>query len=145
MKRPQLPIEGACRCGGTRIMVSADPIMTMACHCVGCQRMSASAFSLTAMVPAAAFAVTAATAGDTATGGLRGAASEHVFCPRCMTWMFTRIPGAGFVNVRPTLFDDVSWFEPFVETWTAERLPWAATPASRSFEGFPPPWRCTKA
>lgn len=32
------------------------PILTMACHCRGCQRMSASAFSLTAMFPNSDFA-----------------------------------------------------------------------------------------
>jgi len=135
MKRPRLPIEGACRCGGTRIAVSAGPIMTAACHCLGCQRMSASAFSLTAMVAAEAFAVTE---GAPVAGGLRGPELDHRFCPQCLTWMFTRIAGAGFVNLRPTMFDDVSWFRPFIETCTAERLPWATTPARHRFAGFPP-------
>jgi len=55
-----------------------------------------------------------------------------------MTWMFTRLPGMDFfVNVRATMFDDVSWFTPFVETWTAEKLPWATTPAVHSFEQLP--------
>jgi hypothetical protein len=33
------------------------PLLTMACHCTGCQRMSASAFSLSVAVPSAGFAV----------------------------------------------------------------------------------------
>ena len=52
--------------------------------------------------------------------------------------MFTRPHGADqFVNVRPTMFDDVSWIAPFIETYTSEKLPWAATPARHSFEKFP--------
>ena len=39
--------EGGCRCGRVRLRVEAPPLITMACHCTGCQRMSASAFSLT--------------------------------------------------------------------------------------------------
>ena len=31
-----------------------------------------------------------------------------------------------FVNLRPTMLDDTSWFAPFVETFTGEKLPWAA-------------------
>ncbi|GAA0615824.1 hypothetical protein GCM10008943_33460 [Paenochrobactrum glaciei] len=56
-----------------------------------------------------------------------------------MTWMYTRIEGVdGFLNVRPSLFDDHGWFVPFIETMTKEKLDWAQTPATHSYEGFPP-------
>ena len=42
-----------------------------------------------------------------------------------------------FVNLRPTMLDDPSWFTPFIETYTSEKLPWAATPAVHSYEKFP--------
>ncbi len=45
----------ACMCGQVRMRVSVPPVMTMACHCKGCQKLSASAFfSLTAMIPSEA-------------------------------------------------------------------------------------------
>jgi hypothetical protein len=69
-------------------------------------------------------------------GGLRGEPRHH-FCPGCMSWMFTRMPVVGFVNVRPTMLDDASWFSPFVETYLSERLPWASTPAVHGFQAFP--------
>jgi hypothetical protein len=57
-----------------------------------------------------------------------------------MSWMFTRPEGAdGFVNVRSTLFDDPSGLEPFMETMTAEKLPWVSTPAVEGCAGFPQP------
>ncbi len=43
-----------------------------------------------------------------------------------------------FVNVRPTMLEDLSWFVPFIETCTSEKLPWVTTPAVHSFEKFPP-------
>jgi hypothetical protein len=71
-------------------------------------------------------------------GGLHGA-NRHYFCPYCMSWIFTRARGIDqFVNLRPTMLDDASWFEPFIETFTKERLPWASTSAVYSFETFPP-------
>ena len=71
-------------------------------------------------------------------GGLHGPDLHHFFCPHCMTWMFTRVEGMDwFVNVRPTLLEDPSWFSPFIETMTKEKLPWAKTPARHRFEGFP--------
>ena len=131
-----LPLDGGCRCGALRFRVEVAPLMTAACHCRGCQRMTGSAFSLTAMVAAEGFSVTR---GEPVLGGLKGG-TWHQFCPECLSWLFTRPEGVeAFVNVRATLFDDPDWFEPFIETCTAERLPWAMTPARHSFAGFPPP------
>lgn len=38
----QLPWTGGCRCGRVRIRITAPPMLTTACHCTDCQRMSAS-------------------------------------------------------------------------------------------------------
>jgi len=96
--------------------------------------MSASAFSLSAAIPTAGFVVTR---GEPVIGGLHGV-HPHYFCPHCMSWMFTRIHGVDqFLNVRPTMLNDVSWYIPFIETYTKEKLVWATTPAVHSFEKFP--------
>jgi len=135
MRNWSLPREGGCRCDAVRIRIEAPPLLTMACHCTGCQRMSASAFSLSVAVPAQGFHVIR---GVPARGGA-GTAAGHHFCPQCMTWMFTRPPGYDFfVNVRTTMLDNTEGLAPFVETYTCEKLPWAATPARHSYEKFPP-------
>jgi hypothetical protein len=129
-----LPWEGGCRCGRVRLKIGAPPLLTMACHCTGCQRMTASAFSLSVAIPSEGFSVTQ---GEPAIGGLHGP-SRHYFCPYCMSWMFTRPEGLDqFVNVRSTMLDDPTWAAPFIETYTREKLPWANTSAVRSFEKFP--------
>ena len=135
MTRPELPMAGGCRCGRVRVEVSAPPLLTMACHCAGCQKMSASAFSLSAAIPADGFRVTE---GEPVIGGLHGP-SRHYFCGHCKTWMFTRPEGVDFfVNLRPSVLDDAGWFIPFIETWTSERMAWARTPARHSYARFPP-------
>jgi hypothetical protein len=135
MTRISLPMEGECRCGQLRFRIDAMPLLTMACHCTGCQRMSASAFSLSVAVPPTGFVVTK---GEPVIGGLHGAI-KHYCCPHCMSWVFTRPDvNAPFVNVRPTMLDDCSWFTPFIETCTSEKLPWATTPAVHSYARFPP-------
>ena len=131
---PAMTAEGGCRCGQVRFRVTAPPLITGACHCRGCQQMSSSAFSLSAAYPSDAFEVTR---GEPVIGGLHGA-TRHFFCPHCMTWMFTRPEGVDWiVNVRATQLDDPQGFEPFMETFTDEKLPWATTPAVRSFPRFP--------
>ena len=127
--------EGGCRCGKVRFQVESEPLVTMACHCTGCQRMTASAFSLSSLYPANIFQITS---GEPVIGGMHGA-DHHYFCPHCMSWLFTRLNGADeLVNVRATMMDDVESYEPFIETYTSEMLPWATTPATHSFEKFPP-------
>ncbi|CAN5903150.1 hypothetical protein BH11MYX3_BH11MYX3_09980 [soil metagenome] len=97
--------------------------------------MTASAFSLSLLVPASGFEVVE---GKPVIGGLHGAA-RHLHCEYCKSWLFTRPDGMeGFINARATMLDDHRWFVPFVETSTAEALPWARTGATHSFPNFPP-------
>ena len=129
-----LPLDGGCRCGRVRLRISKAPMITMACHCTGCQKMSASAYSLSAAIPIDGFEVIE---GEPVIGGLHGA-SRHYFCGWCMTWMFTRPEGVDFfVNVRPTMLDDTGWYVPYIETFTSEKLVWASTGARHSYPTYP--------
>ncbi|WP_107989178.1 GFA family protein [Breoghania corrubedonensis] len=131
------PREGTCRCGQIRMKISARPLATFACHCRECQRMSSSAFSLTVMVPAEGFEIVE---GEPVKGGARSAGIDHYHCPHCMSWLFTRVAMLPqCVNVRATMFDEPDWCHPFVETMTREKLAWVTTPATYSYDGFPPP------
>lgn len=127
-------ISGSCRCGGVGLMVRGEPLVTMACHCTGCQRMTGSAFSLSSLYPADRFEVAD---GQTVLGGLKGGTRHH-FCPSCMSWLFTRPEGLDdFVNVRATMLDNAGDFVPFVETCTSEKLPFVVTGATFSYPGIP--------
>jgi hypothetical protein len=118
-----------------RLKISAWPLLAMACHCTGCQRMSSSAYSLSIAIPSDGFEVTQ---GEPVIGGMRDEKLKHYFCPSCRSWMFTRLEGLDwFVNLRPTMLDNARWFTPFVETWTSEKLPWVATPAKHSYAALP--------
>ena len=131
----KLPWDGGCRCGAVRIRVTRPPLLTGACHCTGCQTMSASACSLTVTVPADGFEVIA---GEPVLGGLKGPVSHHYHCPDCLSWMFTRAEGFDwFVNVRPSMLDDHLWFRPWVDIWTSEGFDWAVTGAPHRFERTP--------
>lgn len=130
-----IKISGQCRCGQTRFETGSKPLITMACHCSGCQKMTSSAFSLSALFPSASFAVTL---GEPVIGGLRGP-TRHYFCGHCMSWLFTRPEGMDeFVNIRSAMLEDAQLYKPFVETYLDEKLEWAETGAARSFNKFPP-------
>lgn len=133
---PDLPWDGGCRCGRVRFRITQRPLLTMVCHCTGCQRMTGSAFSTSIAVPTPGFEVTK---GEPVIGGLHGDQAQHHHCDWCKSWVFTRVePDMGFVNVRATMLDDASWFVPLIETYTSEALPWSKTPARHSYPESPP-------
>ena len=97
--------------------------------------MTASAFSLSAAIPAESFSVTH---GEPIIGALHGP-NRHYFCDYCLSWLFTRPDGVDFfVNVRSPMINDSEWVVPFIETYTEEKLSWATTTARHSFAKFPP-------
>jgi hypothetical protein len=128
--------SGGCRCGGVRFDVHAPAMLTMACHCKGCQRMTGSAFSLSALYAATAFEIIS---GVPVKGGMK-AANEHFVCPECSGWIFTRVATStgALVNVRATMFDTCDANPPFIETCAEEKLAWVDVKASHSFPQFPP-------
>jgi len=127
--------EGGCRCGQVRFRLTAPPLMESLCHCSGCRRMTASAFSTTISVPTGGFELIS---GDPEIGGVHGTEAHHHHCPWCKSWVFTKVdPGMGFVNVRATLLDDPRGFSPYVEMQVAEKLPWVETRVERRYDRFP--------
>lgn len=131
----KLPWDGGCRCSEVRLRVTKPPLLAGACHCTGCQQMSASAFSLSLTLPGDAIVLTA---GEPLIGGTHHPVQHHWHCPRCKSWLFTRVEGFDwFVNLRPTMLDEHGWFAPFVDLWTREKLPWAETGAPRAYETAP--------
>jgi len=131
-----LPMKGGCRCDRVRFRIDTAPMFTAVCHCSGCQKMTAGAYSTTLAAPTDGFAVTQ---GETVIGGVHGERLRHQHCDFCKSWLLTTFdPEMGFINVRATMLDDPAWFTPFIETYTSEALPWALVRAPHAYEKFPP-------
>jgi hypothetical protein len=128
--------QGQCRCGAVRFAVNDDPLVTMACHCRGCQRMTGGAYSLSSLYAWSDFELTD---GEPVLGGLK-AETRHYFCPSCLSWMYTRPAGMDdYVNVRSTMLDDAPDHRPFMEAFHREALPGAETGAVKRFDTVPEP------
>ncbi|MGQ0533930.1 MAG: GFA family protein [Caulobacteraceae bacterium] len=133
----KLPWSASCLCGQVKMRVTAPPLVSAACHCKGCQKLTGGAYSLTLMIPPGGFEVIE---GEPVLGALHRAESQHHYCPHCKSWLFTTAPALqGVTNFRSTMLDDATWVVPFVESNVTEKLPGVVTGAKRSFDGFPPP------
>lgn len=134
MALPQPPFEGSCLCGAVQIRVTAPPLLTLACHCRDCQKLSASAYSLTTMFPSDHFSCT----GELIKGGLCSSGRTHYFCKSCLNFVYSQIGGAEQrINLRTSVLNDAASFEPFVELMTDEKMPWSHVPVARSFSQYP--------
>ena len=131
---PPLPLKGTCLCGAVTVSVTQIPLLTVACHCRDCQKFTASAFSLTTMVPRDGFSCD----GEVILGGLKRDGRAHYFCASCLNFVFSQIgEDSPRVNIRTSLLDAAARFEPFIEIMTEEQMPWAKTPAKHSYARHP--------
>ena len=126
--------QGGCRCGAVRFEVAGPTLLTLACHCTGCQHMTASAFSLSEGYSADAFRLTQ---GETVIGGIHGP-SRHHHCDYCKSWLYTEPEGVeAYLNIRSTAFDAPLTDKPYVEVYLAEALPWAIIGSKHAFDRLP--------
>lgn len=128
-------MAGGCLCGRVCFQITCAPLISFACHCRGCQKLTSSAFSVAVMLPVDHFALTQ---GETVVGALHKPDARYGFCDWCKSWVTSEPRAAnGFINVRSTLFDQPHPFEPFIEMWVKEKIPWVNTPAKHSFDKNP--------
>lgn len=134
MVLPIPPFQGSCLCGAVQVRVESPPLLTLACHCRGCQKFSASAYSLTTMFPYESFSCT----GELIKGGLGSSGKDHYFCKSCKNFIYSQIDGASYrVNLRTSILDNAASFEPFAEVMTDQKMSWATVPAKHSYSQSP--------
>lgn len=106
----KLPCPGGCRCGETRLRVSAPPLLASACQCTVSRQVSARGGSVSVAVPSIGLAVTD---GAPVVGGLHGA-KRHAFRRSCTSWMFRHAEGMDeLMNGRTCMLDEHAGSFPF--------------------------------
>ena len=120
-----LPATGGCQCGNVTYQVTEQPIATFCCHCLDCQKLSTSSFSVSMVLRRSSF--------DLLTGDLtmwdRPAASGNItrcwFCPGCGNRIYHENPDVpDIVRLKPGTLDDTSVLEPIGHVWTCREQPW---------------------
>lgn len=129
MSEIQYPINGSCQCGQVKYRLLSAPRLVVACHCRECQKLSTSAFSITAMVAADQLVLS----GELhhwerlADSGNRNCAK---FCPGCGNRIYHYNPDApGMIKLKPTNLDDTRMLAPQMHVWVSEKMPWFEIPA----------------
>lgn len=122
------PIEGSCQCGGVTYQLLSDPLMVVACHCKECQKLSTSAFSITAVVgsDAVKFQGDMVEWGRVAdSGNINGA----MFCPTCGNRIYHFDPNEpDKIKLKPSNLSDTSIIKPTAHVWVSEKQDWYSLP-----------------
>ncbi|MGK0171547.1 MAG: hypothetical protein ACI9W2_003277 [Gammaproteobacteria bacterium] len=125
----QLPITGSCQCADVTYSANEAPVLTLACHCKDCQKLSATAYSVTVLFREEAFSIE---------GELRayesfadsGKRKIGYFCPRCGSRIYNLDPDAPkLVRLKPGTLDNTEIPEPQAHVWTSRKQPWVKIPA----------------
>lgn len=122
------PLKGSCQCGSVTYMLHQPPLAIAACHCKQCQKLSTSAFSITAMVLASDIEFC---------GEMRewsrvadsGNISAARFCPVCGNHMYHFSPShPDKVMLKPSTLSDTSVINPTIHVWISEKQDWYSIP-----------------
>lgn len=115
---PPLPWGGGCQCGAVRYRVVAWPLTVYCCHCLECQRQSASAFGMSMRLAVEGLDIDwSRLAVSVRDPGLPTEVNGH-FCRACGVRIFHHRPGRGTLNLKPGTLDDASWLAPVGHLWT---------------------------
>ena len=86
----ELPQTGGCQCGKVRYEISEEPVSVYTCHCLDCQRLTGSAFSLGIVVPEKGFRLTGVEPRQLQRTADSGRVNTRLVCPECGSWICGR-------------------------------------------------------
>jgi len=132
------PLTGSCQCGGVTYRLLRAPQMVVACHCRECQKLSTSAFSITAMVNAEDVEFEGEMK-DWQRMAESGNVAAAKFCPTCGNRIYHYNPAdPGKIKLKPSNLSDTTVIRPTVHAWVSEKQDWYQIPDGvKAFEKQP--------
>jgi hypothetical protein len=124
----QYPLNGSCQCGGVTYQLREPPLAVAACHCRQCQKLSSSAFSITAMVNASDISFAGEMRQWSRLADSGNTTIAH-FCPRCGNHLYHYNPGhPDKIMLKPSTLADTRLVQPTIHVWVREKQDWYAIP-----------------
>lgn len=128
MSEISYPLKGSCQCGQVSYTLKAPPLKVVACHCRQCQKLSTSAFSITALVNTddVEFVGELVEWQRLAESGNKNYAK---FCPGCGNRMYHFNPDApDTLKLKAASLEDTRVLQPTVHLWVSEKQDWFQIP-----------------
>jgi hypothetical protein len=94
----KLPQTGGCQCGKVRYEITEEPQSVYTCHCLDCQRLTSSAFSLGIIVSERGFRLSGLEPRRLQRTADSGRVNIRLVCPECGSWI-CGMPRNGLIRV----------------------------------------------
>lgn len=115
---------GGRQCGAVRYALTAKKIIAYACHCLECQKQSASAFALSVPASASDLAVVGP-AKEYKRPAARGSDTICWFCRICGTRVYHQsVRSLEIVTLKAGTLDDTTAIAPVAHLWVKRKQPW---------------------
>lgn len=138
-----MTFDGGCRCGACSYVLDFEELpASYACHCLDCQTMTGSGFSLHAVVPASRFQLTGPLEGWSRMNG-EGTRTTHHVCAICKTRIHsTNVARPALAIIRTGTLSASDAMVPIVHMWASRKLGWIGLPVGAEvYEEAVPPER----
>lgn len=120
----QAPVTGGCQCGACRYEISGARPPIYACHCLECQRQSASAFGLSMPVERTRISIEGDLACYTRPTD-SGSLTDCFFCPKCGVRIYHQSHrNRDILTVKPGTLDATDDIVPIAHLWVSRKQPW---------------------
>ncbi|WP_159716298.1 GFA family protein [Geminicoccus flavidas] len=125
--------EGGCLCGAVRLRLEDEPILTHACHCRFCQRVTGAPFAVNAMIELDRITLTGQDPEAVHTPSALPAGQKLHRCWTCraMLWSNHSLLGDRIAIVPVGILDEAEAMVPDIHCFTATRHPWVVLPDDR--------------
>ena len=119
-------IDGQCHCGHVKYEAEIDPARVSICHCTDCQRLTGSAYRVTAVTQTASIRLTGSPPKVYTKYGDNGRPRFQSFCPECGSPLFTSGEGedAALTGIRVGTINQRRELRPSRQIWCRSALPW---------------------
>jgi len=121
-----MKVTGGCHCGAIAYDAEIDPERVGICHCTDCQRLTGSAYRVTAAARREDFTLRRGSPRTYVKTGDSGARRAQVFCGDCGSPLYTyAVDDPAMFGVRVGSIDQRDQLIPRRQIWCRSALPWA--------------------
>ncbi|AZP12157.1 GFA family protein [Undibacterium parvum] len=121
-------LEGQCQCGKVHYRVQGVCATVFVCHCLECQRQSASAFGMALWVNDAKVLLLSGELNQWLRATPSGQQMLCRFCHTCGTRLFHQIKGQNQLSIKPGTLNDSRQLKPVAHIWTSSKQDWVKIP-----------------
>lgn len=142
-----MPLSGRCRCGAVSYTLEAAGMpSSYACHCLECQTISGSAFTIQVPVKESRLHFEGELI-DWQNKDSKGNVSIHRLCAVCKTRLYsTNVGRPGIAVLRGGTLANSDKITPTLHTWIKRKQPWIGLPAdTEAYEEAAPVQRMLSA